>query len=269
MRKRNMMGPLLALLLLAAGCGPGVESCLEDASCGPEIRVKSIEGEVPLDPEAAIWTAAGGPAATRVELGPQMITNPKWPDPSIKEVEIRAVRSASTLALRLEWQDDSLDYLYGPSANYTDQAALMFPLNPGREFPAITMGGAGEPVNIWQWRAMWQADLGGEKAGKHVSQGAESGLPTVEAPKRNSPVEDLNAEGFSTLTQQEEQNVMGKGVWKDKRWRVVFKRGLETPDNADIQFKGATPMAVAVWNGQNRERNGQKGLAGWLLLTFP
>jgi len=27
-------------------------------------------------------------------------------------------------------------------------------------------------------------------------------------------------------------------------------------------------MAVAVWNGSNRELNGQKGLGGWMLLKF-
>lgn len=259
----------LASLLTIAACGPGVESCLEDESCGPRVLVQRVEGEVPLDPDAPQWTAAGGPAAVRVELGPQMITNPKWPDPSIKEVEIRAVRNASTLALRLEWEDDSLDFQYGPSANYTDQAALMFPLHPGRGLPPITMGGAEDPVNVWQWRAMWQTDLAGDEPGKHVRSGSVSGLPTVQPSKRGSPVEDLNAEGFSTLTTQEEQNVMGRGVWKDNRWRVVFRRDLKTPDNADVQLKGASPMAVAVWNGGNRERNGQKGLAGWLLLSMP
>jgi len=259
---------LLAFLLIAA-CGPGVETCLEDESCGPEVVVKQVTGEVPLDPESPLWAAADGPVPTLVELGPQMVTNPKWPDPAIKKVEIRAVRNASTLALRLEWEDDSLDHLYGPSANYTDQAALMFPLNPGSELPAITMGAAGEPVNIWQWRAMWQTDLGEKKAGKHVRSGSVSGLPTVGTEQRASPVEDLNAEGFSTLTTQDEQNVMGRGVWKDNRWRVVFRRALKSPDNADIQFKDASAMAVAVWNGGNRERNGQKGLAGWLLLRFP
>ena len=86
---------------------------------------------------------------------------------------------------------------------------------------------------------------------------------------RVSPVEDLNAEGFSTLTIQDEQNVMGKGVWKDNRWRVIFKRSLNNSDTADAQFDGATQMAIAIWNGANKERNGQKGLVGWILLRLP
>jgi DMSO reductase family type II enzyme heme b subunit len=78
----------------------------------------------------------------------------------------------------------------------------------------------------------------------------------------------LNAEGFSTLTRQDEQNVSGKGLRTDKGWQVVFKRKLTNADEHDVQFTGSTPMAVAIWNGGNRETNGQKGLAGWILLQF-
>jgi len=88
------------------------------------------------------------------------------------------------------------------------------------------------------------------------------------ADDRASPVEDLNAQGFSTLSIQEEQSVQGKGVWKDEKWMVVMKRSLVNSDSNDIQFKHSVPMAIAVWNGGNRERNGQKGLAGWILMKF-
>ena len=78
----------------------------------------------------------------------------------------------------------------------------------------------------------------------------------------------MNAEGFSTLTAQEHQDVMGKGVWDENGWRVVFKRELTNADSGDVQFKSSTPMAIAVWNGGNRETNGQKGIAGWILMRF-
>ena len=59
----------------------------------------------------------------------------------------------------------------------------------------------------------------------------------VPSNNRRSPVEDLTAAGYSTLTTQEEQDVLGRGVWQDKTWRVVFKRTLVNSDNADVQFK--------------------------------
>ncbi len=82
------------------------------------------------------------------------------------------------------------------------------------------------------------------------------------------PVDDLNAEGFSTLTLQEHQSVMGHGMRSATGWQVVFKRPLTNSDDQDSQFKGSTPMGIAVWNGSNRETNGQKGIAGWILLKF-
>ena len=86
---------------------------------------------------------------------------------------------------------------------------------------------------------------------------------------RVSAVEDLNAEGFSTLTTQAHQDVDGEGNWRNNRWAVVFKRALKTGDSNDTQFGGSkTPMAIAIWDGQNKERNGQKAVTQWNTLHY-
>jgi len=91
----------------------------------------------------------------------------------------------------------------------------------------------------------------------------------ADASMRISPIEDLNAEGFSTLTTQAHQDVDGNGNWSNNRWSVVFKRALTTSDANDTQFKGSkTPMGIAVWNGQNKERNGQKAVTQWNELQY-
>ena len=64
------------------------------------------------------------------------------------------------------------------------------------------------------------------------------------------------------------QNAKGTGIWKEGKWRLIFKRDLINSDLNDVQFRQSVLMAVAVWNGSNRELNGQKGLAGWMLLKF-
>ena len=99
---------------------------------------------------------------------------------------------------------------------------------------------------------------------------------------RKSSVEDLNANGFSTLTTQASQNVLGNGLWEPygalkggccigPSWRAVMKRSLTTNDANDVQFKrGATvPVAFAVWDGANVERNGMKGISTWFSLRMP
>ena len=99
--------------------------------------------------------------------------------------------------------------------------------------------------------------------------GRATGNLLSDASMRRSPVEDLNAEGFSTLTSQAHQDVDGKGNWLNSRWSVVFKRSLTTSDNNDTQFSGGkTPMAIAIWNGNNKERNGQKALSIFHTLKY-
>src|SRR5437660_1425282 len=91
-------------------------------------------------------------------------------------------------------------------------------------------------------------------------------------PRRASSVEDLLGGGFSTLTSKRGQGtVQGNAVWEQGRWRVVFKRSMETrdPDNDAAFGPGRMQtVAFAVWNGENKERNGQKAIAPWLQLII-
>jgi hypothetical protein len=87
------------------------------------------------------------------------------------------------------------------------------------------------------------------------------------SPQRISSVEDLTAGGFGTLTSQDAvgQNVHGKGVWSDGRWRVVFDRALESGEADDMTFElgQVASIAFAAWDGSSGERNGQKATSNW------
>jgi len=256
LNKRGLIAGLFFSIAAVWGCGASdtkYSKCVEAGDCTSQLNVKKFSGDIPLSPDSKFWNSPQGPGKTAVDLGPQLITNPQWPNPFVKKVFISVARTKTQIAVRLEWEDDSVNNGIGQSRLYTDQAAIMFPLNSNKEVPPITMGGEGFPVNIWQW-----------KAGRQVT--ADAAARDSESPI--SPVEDLNAEGFSTLTRQDEQTVSGKGLRTNKGWQVVFKRNLANQDEHDVQFMGSTPMAVAIWNGGNRETNGQKGLAGWILLQF-
>lgn len=243
----------LGIILGCGASGTDYSTCLEDGDCTSQVPAQRYSGDLPVSPDSKFWISNRGPTKTLVDLGPQLITNPQWPDPFVKNVFVSVARTETQIAVRLEWQDDSVDNGTGQSRLYTDQAAIMFPLNSNKEVPPITMGGEGYPVNIWQW-----------KAGRQVTADAAQ----RESKASLSPIEDMNAEGFSTLTRQDEQNVSGKGMRTGNGWQVVFKRNLTTQDEHDVQFAWSTPMAIAIWNGGNRETNGQKGLAGWILLHF-
>jgi DMSO reductase family type II enzyme heme b subunit len=50
-----------------------------------------------------------------------------------------------------------------------------------------------------------------------------------------------------------------------------MKRSLKTQDPNDVQFAaGASfPVAFAVWDGSNVERNGMKGISTWFTAQMP
>jgi hypothetical protein len=112
--------------------------------------------------------------------------------------------------------------------------------------------GAGDPrIHISEVNPAYQPGLA---AGNSLSQLVKS-----------SPIEELVAEGFGTLTTQKEQNSLGKGVYNDGMWTVVIARPMMTKDATDAQFEPGKnkDIAFAVWDGGNREVNGRKSVALW------
>jgi len=302
-----------------------------------DIKAVKVSGAIPTSPDNPFWSERYGPTALKhviIDMDPQMITNPMWPNPSTKYVFVKAATNGKEIAVHLEYNDPTRNDIMVQSQQYKDQAALMFPVNQSGEEPPFTMGGDGERVNIWQWKATWDnegttrssmqdledqydnmamgsgsyymyepdgklsgidtAHQSGTKTGSYKNRGAgdiskrstnidfgmgqnegvfntgrATGNILSDARMRVSSVEDLNAEGFSTLTTQAHQDVDGEGNWRNNRWAVVFKRALKTGDGNDTQFGGGkTPMAIAIWNGGNKERNGQKAVTQWNTLHY-
>ena len=302
-----------------------------------DIKAVKVSGAIPTAPDNPFWSERYGPTALKhviIDMDPQMITNPMWPNPSTKYVFVKAATNGKEIAVHLEYNDPTRNDIMVTSQQYKDQVAIMFPVNQSGEEPPFTMGGDGERVNIWQWKATWNnegktsgsmADMedqyaymamgsagyymyepdgklsgidtahqSGTKTGSYKNRGAgdiskrstnidfgmgqnegvfntgrATGNILSDARMRVSSVEDLNAEGFSTLTTQAHQDVDGEGNWRNNRWAVVFKRALKTGDSNDTQFGGGkTPMAIAIWNGNNKERNGQKAVTQWNTLHY-
>ena len=105
--------------------------------------------------------------------------------------------------------------------------------------------GPQKPVNIWYWRA----DRG--------------------------EVENLAAGGFGSTTHLPEQPVTGKGLYETKRnerdseWHVVMSRPLVSKGKhqANLQ-KGTLPMAFALWQGEESQRDGNKRVShGWIMVN--
>lgn len=277
------------------------------------IPVKPIKGPIPMDGANPIWESVPGVV---VPLSGQTITTPMHPNISVKAVFVKAVSNGKELGFRLDWSDQTLNNTTIGPQDFRDQAALQFPVNTSGAPPFQCMGQSGGTVNIWRWNAEWQKDIGKDSAGiwdvddqypsiawdyyfeepaggvtypdrigrslGPFNPGIWSGNILSDPTLRRSSVEDLSANGFSTLTTQAHQDVIGNGVWEPygsvkggccngPTWRVVVKRELTTSDQNDVQFKAgaSVPVAFAVWDGSNVERNGMKGISTWFTLKLP
>ena len=87
-------------------------------------------------------------------------------------------------------------------------------------------------------------------------------------------VENLAAGGFGSTTTLKQQTVSGssnyvaKQVKLDNEWHVVMSRPYKASDEYDVNFERDTvPMAFAVWQGNEKERDGNKRITHtWINL---
>ena len=157
------------------------------------------------------------------------------------------------------------------------------------------MGSKVHPTDIWFWKAEWQmranentdSDIVLAYADR-VSDSDVTTYPTLmndmaylsgrdagninsEAAK-TSPVENVTAVGPQTVTplKGRRQKIMGNGVWDGEKWRVVFvrKRKADSKEKVDLQKDELIPIGFAVWNGSEKDRNGQKMVSTWYDLNL-
>jgi DMSO reductase family type II enzyme heme b subunit len=238
------------------------------------IRVKQV-AKLPTDPMDSFWESLD---PVRVPL------NPLWPEPNqVYAVAVSAVTDGKKLAVLLQWRDELPQNTAIRVQDFQDGAALQFSLSGNYGF--LGMGDKDNPVNLWQWKAGWQTEANGDAPemrdaynSMHVDAWTFTNYSTatsagnVISQPHQSPVEDANAAGFGSFKSQPimQQNVQGKGIWHDGFWNVVFIRDLKSRDADDVKFVAGkpVPVAFAIWNGEQHDRNGRKMISNWYQLMF-
>jgi Ethylbenzene dehydrogenase len=235
------------------------------SSQGMFIRAHYLPGALPTAPEDSAWSKV--PPMT-LPLSGQVITRPVWPEPAARALTVRSIHNGTDIAFLLEWQDNTKNDRLTPGT-FRDGVAIGLPLGDAPAF--FCMGQLDHYINIWHWKADWQSDIDRRAAKSTEKKDGEVRRFEV-IPRRKSSVEDLIGGGFSTLTTKDEQGrVQGKATWKDGMWHVVMRRPLASTgqDNeARLEPGHLQTIAFAVWNGENKERNGQKAVAPWFQLSI-
>ena len=263
--RSHLIIPLLAGLvvgsLVLGGLGIPMVS-----SEGMIIRSHLVAGELPSVPEDPAWAKI---PVMAIPLSGQVITRPVWPEPSARALSLRSIHNGTEIAFLLEWQDNTKNDRLTPGT-FRDGVAIGLPLGDAPAF--FCMGQLDHYINIWHWKADWQSDI--DRRAARASEGKVSGeVRRFEViPRRKSSVEDLIGGGFSTLTTKDDQGrVQGKAAWKDGVWRVVIRRPMSSAgqeNEARLEPGRLQAVAFAIWNGENKERNGQKAVAPWFQLAI-
>ena len=257
------------------------------------------DDKVFADPDVAVgpWNEL---IPKQVPLLPQNVTTPSKFQTSVAAIDVRVVHNGTWIGVAVSWLDDAPDQITATGV-FSDAVAVGFP--KGDPFTTSSFMGHPGLVEINYWKALWQHDIdhGYQEvtdlhpytvADEYVGYRSEhlpdsnpaSSVPIAEvmaSPEglqalpaiaignpvsqlhRETPVEQLVAEGYGTLTTQKQQDSRADGVYADGRWTVVITRPLNTGDSADspLMVDSLTTINFAVWQGGAGDVSGRKNYA--------
>jgi len=272
-----------------AWCAVVLAACGGASAPPPASDVVAVRrASLPDDPAAAEWTSL---PEFRAALQLQDMVEPRLLKASTPDVRVRAMTDGRQVAFRLEWPDATKNDLPG-TGRFSDACAVQVPAANEPDVPAPQMGEPGRPVEISYWRAFWQATVDGRPDSINaLFPGASVDHYPFEAPTlavgspeqramadryaparalhnamagpRASPVQDLVAEGPSTLRPAASQRSRGAGLRTAAGWAVVLVRPL--PEGVRPGARGQ--VAFAVWDGEGEEAGARKMRTGWIPLA--
>jgi DMSO reductase family type II enzyme heme b subunit len=245
---------LLLAVVAVTACGQG-RSGQPAARPAPPVAVEGAgataftlpvrrppEGTSWKSPAAEDWNGVPGTSLLLNRTPPSFATDPVPPG-ALPAAEVRVVTTASALYVRLRWEDPTEERWTGPTAKayaseriykkpttqpagFYDGAAVMIPRGGlwRSRFPSLVMGDAEAPVTIYFWR--------------HGDQ------PQV-----------LSGLGRGTVSPEQRETFEVTVVREAGAWVAVFV--LPAPEDP------RTPLAFALWDGGQAQRNGDKFFSPW------
>lgn len=113
------------------------------------ISSRLVAATLPTGPSATLWQQAKLVAIR---------TRTLWLRPNeIGPVRVASFHNGKEIGILLEWDDPILNQEMLRHEDFRDAAAVQFPMLAGE--PSYIMGEQKGPINIWHWKADWEADL--------------------------------------------------------------------------------------------------------------
>ncbi len=289
MKKKVVIAAVLVALVSLSFLGYAIESRMAD------ITSTNIPDPLPLtDPDSQLWLKA---TEFDVPLGSQTIIAPVKPAPSVPSIKVRSLNNGTHIAFLISWSDATKNDRAVKIDEFRDAGAVL--LGPVGEEAVLAMGTASQPVNVLHWKADWQSDI--EKGFQDLqsafpnfwvdvypnaignppynvptafSDEAKLYLPgwkvgnLLSQPLKVTPVEETRARGFGSITSEQSQDAIGRGVWENGQWRIVIARQLNPSDTEDIKLAPNVKYstAFAIWDGASDDVGARKSISALLTL---
>ncbi len=214
------------------------------------VRVASSSAEAAslLDAASPPWTATT-PTPILLTRAPRIYPNEPKLDAVPPSCEVRALRAGGRLIVSLRWNDATQDLPAAPAAktgesggeparlyhrptdhpsSFPDAAAVMIPdAWSGPSFPSLMMGDANRSSTLYYWN------------------GSRGGAV-------------LSATGRTTVHPLPGARLAHRAAYDDGHWTVT----MSLPNQPD-----GYPLAFAVWDGSQGNRDGLKFFSLWYVLT--
>jgi len=190
-------------------------------------RVEATDSAL-IDPAGGEWRSA---PATEVSLDPTpLISQPsvyvqaKW-EPTdygaTGALSVQALHNDNGIFFRLQWDDTTNDDDIGDTDQFTDAAAVLFPVN--EDAPLSSMGSAEQPVNAWYWR------------------------PDLETPFSVTSI------GTGQTRRTVDPSLRGNGAHQNNVWAVVIGRRPDAPHSRPKPARQRRPPEQRL-GGRHRAR---------------
>lgn len=254
-----------------------------DLEIPPLFRFTShkVDNILPLN-EKDFWNNIDG---VNADLAPQKATAPIMESFGVDQIMVKSVHDKDQIAFYLQWNSKVKNSLESMD-KFRDAVAVQFTTSNGLPIGAC-MGSQEYPVHILQWKASWQTDIEfgfqGVKAAfpnlyygvvpenildtkvadlYYVGREAGNSLSKVD---KKSSIEELKAVGFGTIEPFVKQSSTGQAAFLDKEWSVLITQHMKGNEKGKVSFNAGqvVPIAIAVWDGLDRNVGGRKSYSQW------
>jgi hypothetical protein len=237
--------PLVLVLVAAATVAAASQPADAPAT---NLTVSATASQLPaealLDPTAPAW---GNIASRQVALNqtPPLYDTDPPADPEIPSAEVRAARVGGTLLVHLAWKDTT-----------DDEAVIAKPLATPPEQRRMKEHSEASNRFFDATAVMFPSN----RSTGAVSPSLQMGDPQLPVAiyywnaARGAML--MNAQGRGT-TRRTGESFPARGVYRDGVWTVT----LELP-----ALPAGVPLAFAVWNGSQQDRDGRKYFSVWYRL---